>query len=522
MAYTSSSFVVLVCITLIVYYSLPRNIRWVSLLVSSLAFYVLAGFNALIYIIFTSILVYFIALKLQKINDKQKNLFNSKDNDWLKEHKKEYTNNFKKEKKKYLLLALIISLGILIIVKYLPTFLNSAILFFSINTNPVNILMPLGISFYTFTSIAYLVDIFYGKIEAEKNYFKFLLFISFFPAIVQGPISRANQLLPQLIKGNAFNTQKFCFGSQLILWGLIKKLVIADILVMFSNSILNDINNYSGSVILLATIFGSIELYTNFSGGIDIIRGVAECFGIDMVQNFKQPFFSVGLTDYWRRWHISLGAFMKDYVLMPLNLSKFMMKIGKKSRNKFGVKVGKLVPVFISTFIVFFLVGIWHGPNFKYIVFGLLNGFITSMESLYQNLKTKKEYTKIGKTIKYVFSLMYGILIVHFVKIISMSNNVTSAFTTFEKIIFDFNIHSLNISILDNLQINVFSIIIAILTFILVLFVEILKENNIQVRNLILKQNIVIRYAIWIGLIFFMLIYSSHGNAMGGFAYEGF
>ena len=522
MTFTSVIFFLFIIISLSLYYIVNKNIRWSVLLISSCTFYLISNSTAFFYVLLVSVIIYFISIQLNCINENLKNTLNNKSNEWLKENKKRLTQKAKKNKKKYMITALVVTIGILFVVKYLSTIYNSVINIFDFKYDSLTILMPLGISYYTFQSIGYLIDVFYGRVQVEKNYFKLLLFLSFFPQVVQGPISKAKQLMPQLLNGNEFNYKNFCFGCQLILYGMIKKLIISNILIMPIKVMMNNKLNYDGAVVALMVILGYIQIYADFSGGIDIARGISGCFGITMAKNFHAPFFASSLTDYWRRWHISLGSFMKDYVMMPLNISKPMVKLGELSRRKFGFNIGKLIPVFVATFVVFFLVGIWHGPEIKYIYFGVFNGIVTSLETVWQNHYKKMSILKTKKVYKHIFSAVYAGVVVFIANLIYFSNNFSELRTMIKNILFNFNIKSITFDLFASFDTEISSLFIAIITLMLVIFVDFTIEKNIDIRECIAKKNIIIRYTIWICLFIFMLIYSLHGTTTGGFAYEGF
>ncbi len=245
-----------------------------------------------------------------------------------------------------------------------------------------DLLIPLGVSFYIFQSVGYVVDVYRGKYEPERNVGKFALFVSFFPQIVQGPIGRFDHLARQLTGGRALDYSNIKFGIQLAMWGYFKKLVISGRAGAVVNTVFADSGAYSGSVIAFSVLFYCIQLYCDFSGGIDISRGVAKMFGIEMAENFRRPIFADSLTDFWRRWHISLGAWMRDYLFYPLSLSKPFRRLGKFARAHIGGTVGKILPTSLATFVVYFVIGIWHGANFRYIAFGFWNGAIITSSLL--------------------------------------------------------------------------------------------------------------------------------------------
>ncbi len=250
------------------------------------------------------------------------------------------------------------------------------------------LVMPLGLSFYTFQAMGYVIDCSRKKQEPEKNPLKYAVFVSFFPQMVQGPISRFSQLAPQLFEGRGPNWRMIKYGVQLAMWGYLKKLLVADRAAVVVSKVFGNYLDYRGAVIVFGVLMYSIQIYCDFSGGIDIARGAGLIFGIDMTENFVRPIFASSLADYWRRWHISLGSWMRDYVFYPLVLSKPFSKLGGWSRKHLtgrAARLGKMLPTLAATFIVYFLIGLWHGGEAKYMVFGLWNGGIIALSQLFED-----------------------------------------------------------------------------------------------------------------------------------------
>jgi len=526
MSFTSLLFYFFIAISLIFYYVMPLKKRWVALLVASIIFYASLDIRAVVFVTGTAITVYYTTVNMGKISSKYKAMMEGQSREWLKENKRRLNRENKAEKKKYLVAGLLVNVGVLFVVKYLPAIVNGLTgMMFPQSAYRMSILLPLGISFYTFQAVGYMVDVFYEKVTPEKNFLKLFLFLTFFPQIIQGPISKAGQLMPKLTEGNRLKFDNIKFGSQLILWGLLKKLIIADIISGFATAIMSAPENFTGFQGFVGYLAAYIQLYGDFSGGIDITRGVAQLFGIDMTLNFKRPFFATSITDYWRRWHVSLGNFMKDYVMMPLNLSKPLARIGKWGRDKFGVNIGKLFPVFVSSFFVFLLVGVWHGPNMKYIVFGAMNGLMVSTEAVINAVKKPKEHGIIYKTIKYAAALVYTEVTLFFINSVSLCPTLTQSAALFRKVLTDFHIMSAKTDILmliETTGIGIENFIMVFGIFAVVLFVEFLQEIGFEIRKTIDKQNILVIYAVYLAIIFVILLYSANSTAPGGFAYAGF
>ncbi|MFL5787869.1 MAG: MBOAT family O-acyltransferase [Flavisolibacter sp.] len=274
---------------------------------------------------------------------------------------KMYNAPNKKIKKAWFCTSVIVNLGFLAIFKYYNFFINSfesglAGLGLKSHFWTLSVILPVGISFYTFHGLSYVIDIYNDKIKPERNFIIYSLFVSFFPLLVAGPIERATHLLPQLKEKRYFNYSQAVDGLKQILWGLFKKIVIADNLAEFVNQVFNNPHNFTGSTLLIAAICFAFQIYCDFSGYSDIALGTAKLFGIDLLRNFAFPYFSRDIAEFWRRWHISLSSWFRDYLYIPLGGSR--VSVLKQIRN---------------TFIIFVVSGFWHGANWTFIIWGFLN-----------------------------------------------------------------------------------------------------------------------------------------------------
>lgn len=378
MLFTSYAFWGFMIVLFAVYYLLPQRAQWPLLLMSSYLFYFCADPHYLIYILVTTAATYLAAVMIGKNKDRQRN--------YLKEHREELSKEEKrdyKEKQRHICLGWLISclmlnLGILAVVKYAVFFvsnINSIIDVFGgeRHLSFMTLALPMGISFYTFQSLGYLIDVYQETVEAEKNPFKVALFISFFPQLMQGPISRFGDLSRTLYGEHIFNAKTVSRGLQRILWGYFKKMVIADRILQAVSIITGDTGTYNGAYIFVGMLFYTVQLYADFTGGIDITIGIAEVLGITVQENFKRPYFSKSLKEYWRRWHISMCAWFRSYVFYPVSSSKTLRRISGFSRKHLGEKAGRRVPVYIASFIVWLATGLWHGASWNFVLWGLAN-----------------------------------------------------------------------------------------------------------------------------------------------------
>ena len=355
MLFTSYQFIIFLIAALILYYIVPKKAQWMVLLLMNTIFYIYAGLSGLIFIITTIITTFFGAVFITKEKDRSIVYLKQNKESLSKEQKKAYKLSVQRRQKLYLIMVLVINFGILAILKYTNMFI---VTFTSFKT--VDFILPMGISFYTFQSTGYLIDVYRGVATAEKNLFRYALFVSFFPQLVQGPISRWNDLKTSLFGRHSFSWINMQNGFERMLWGYFKKMVIADRAAIGLATIQSDCSTYYGAYAFVGMLLYAIDLYADFTGGIDVTIGAAQMFGITLPENFKRPFFSKSIAEYWRRWHITLCAWFKDYLFYPLSMSKWMNKVSKKLKNTVGRPVGSRFPVYFSSLTVWFVTGIWH------------------------------------------------------------------------------------------------------------------------------------------------------------------
>ena len=388
MSFISFTFVIFILLVVLLYFAMPKRLQWVVLLVASYAFYLFSGITIALFLMFTTVSTFYTGILLGKVNEKQRMALAADKQTLDKNQKKRLRVDAKKRKRIIVAVALIVNFGILVFLKYFNFFADNINSLFSIMTITtqiphINLLLPLGISFYTFQSAGYVIDVYRGKYLPDKNLAKFALFVSFFPQIVQGPIGRHDDLAHQLYAPHKFDCKQAKYGVQLIVWGFFKKLVIADRAAVLVNQVFNNYQQYAGMEIFIAVLLYCVQLYADFSGGIDIDLGVAQTMGIKLAKNFRRPYFARSISGFWQRWHITLGTWMRDYLFYPLCLSKFFVKLGKFSRKILGNYFGKILPTYIATVVVFLTIGIWHGASWKYIAFGLYNGGLITLALLF-------------------------------------------------------------------------------------------------------------------------------------------
>lgn len=336
------------------------------------------------------------------------------------------SSNNPKKSKLFLWLSIINNLGVLAIFKYYNFFIEQFIQLFemigvNLNLNFISIALPVGISFYTFHGMSYVFDIYNKKQEPVKNFIDYAVFVSFFPLLVAGPIERANHLLPQVQKRRTWNYVQFKSGIYLIIWGFFKKVVIADTLSNYVNYNFNQIDTHSSGALILSAIAFSFQIYGDFSGYSDIALGTAKTFGFELLSNFKFPYFSRDIAEFWRRWHISLSSWFRDYLYIPLG----------------GSKSGKLKSVY-NTCTIFIVSGFWHGASWNFIVWGAIHalGFIPLL-LLGQNRKNIEivAYNSMFPTLKDILKIITTFIFVSVAWVFFRANTITDAFLYFRTIL---------------------------------------------------------------------------------------
>ena len=326
------------------YTVIPKNWKKYFLLLASYGFFWLISGELLIYLILTTFSVHYFGIWLDRINGQMKEALAA----LPKEDRKGAKAGFVKKQRLVVALAVVLHIGLLLVLKYSPFFTTNVNLLLnkmglSINIEIPKYLMPIGISFFTLQAVSYIVDVYRGVTKADDNIFRLALFMSFFPQIIEGPICRYNQTAEQLWNVKPIEYKNLTFGIQRILYGMLKKIVIADRLNLFVSNIFDKNVDYEGGIIAIGAICYTVQLYMDFSGSMDAVVGTAEIFGVVMPENFQRPFFSKTISEFWKRWHITLGAWFKDYIFYPVTSAKKMKTLTSGARKKLCTHYGPLI-----------------------------------------------------------------------------------------------------------------------------------------------------------------------------------
>ena len=477
-----------------VYHILPRRVRWLVLLAASYGFYASRSLSSLPFILVTTLSTWLGALRIDRLAADAKARIKAEKSTLSSEEKKQLKARVRSRERVWLYAVLVLNFALLAVLKYTDDVLSLA------GRSALGLLLPLGISFYTFQSMGYLIDVYNGKYAAERSLPRFALFVSFFPQLIQGPIGRYDQLGPQLREPHDFDYDSMVRGLMLMLWGLFKKLVIADRAMGLVDTVFSaPAGEYGGAASVVAVLFYAVQQYCDFSGGIDLVTGIAQLFGIRLAPNFKRPYFSVSLADFWRRWHISLGAWMRDYVFYPFALTRPVTRLSKAAKSRFGAGFARALPAALGNILVFLLVGLWHGATSNYILWGLYNGVILAfsalIEPVYKRMNARLPRLTASKGF-HIFRVLRTFVIVNIGWFFDRCARGSDALRMMGAVLTDWR--GAQLAHLSSLGVSAVDLRVLSLAVLLLFFVSLAQERGVQVREKV--------YALWLPLRWLVLI----------------
>lgn len=493
MNFISGWFLLLVGLLVIYYYLFPRRWQWVVLLLGSVLFCLWGGWQVLAVPVLVAVIVYCAARMIEATDRKEK-----------------------KKRRAVATAAAAVLITALAVVKLTQLY----------HWTSGDFIFPVGLSYYTFSAIAYVMDVYRSKCPAERNPLKLLCFILYFPKILQGPISRYQDLAPQMFSGQAFCYQRVCFGMQLAVWGYFKKMVIADRLSILVQGAYADLDVYGGLVLLASTMLGAVQLYCDFSGCMDIAGGISQMFGVELEQNFDHPFRSRSAAEFWRRWHMTLGAWFKDYVYMPLAVSPRTMKLNNWCRKHVGKRFGRSVATAIPLAAVWVLTGLWHGTGWNYLVWGLYWGTIIIVSTLFENeiqALNKRLHIRTDAQSWKIFQMIRTFLIFCGARILTMPGTLAGSWKVLTKIFTDGRPWELVNGTLYTLGLSRLELHIALVCMLVLWAASLLQEKH-ALRESIARWNIVARCAFYAGAVLFVLVFGMWGPSYNAasFVYMNF
>ena len=474
MTFNSFGFLIFYPIVLILYFVLPKKFTKYMLLIASYYFYLAWNIKLAGLIIFTTCVSYFCARIIEK-------------------------NESKKVKKWCIVITLIASLGVLFFFKYYNFVADSASFVFGLFTGmqydwTLNLVLPVGISFYTFQTLSYAIDVYRGNEKCERDFITYALYVSFFPQLVAGPIERPGNLIPQLKVKNEFKKENVELGLQQMAVGFFKKIVVADLIAEYVNPVFNNASQTTGFGVMLGSILFAIQIYCDFSGYSDIAIGCSKIMGINLMQNFNEPYRARSIKDFWNRWHISLSTWLRDYLYFPLGGSRC-----SKPRHMFNI------------FIVFLASGLWHGANWTFVLWGVFHGVIRILEELLKPTRTKlleKMGIKENNKGLIIFETLFTFIIVCFSWIIFRANNISDLGTLLSKLFTSFGGFT---ETLNYMGLSLSAIICTILSIVVMFLFDRILTNKDKVYPTSLMSKSTIAWSVWAIAIAWMLLLSIGG-----------
>jgi len=528
----SIHFILFLGVSLICYYTVFKKKQWMCLLFASAYFYYWTGIENFIFLFITGFTTWAGARWLENLSGELEAVRKNKAIEKTQRDREKAV--IIKKRRSIMWCVVILNFGILAFIKYTKVIMEQFAGIFRLNLQEsplyhqvLGIVLPLGISFYMFQSIGYLLDIYNQKYAAEKHFGKYMLYVSYFPQMIQGPINRYDALSVQMMETHNWCSESATKAVYRITYGLFKKFAIANVYAGIIADIFDaPVKEYAGVTLLFGILLYSFQQYADFSGGIDMVLGVSELFGIHMAENFKQPYFSTSLADFWRRWHISLGKWMRDYLFYPFALTAPMKKFGKWANKKLGKHLGRVLPAAIGNVLVFFVVGIWHGAQWHYIVWGLYNGLVIAFSDILSPV-----YAKVTNTLKInvqsmgyrLFQIVRTFIVVNIGWYFDRIEDVKEAFVSLVRTFTDFRVWDLKLEVYVLMeQYASHVIVMSVVACVLMFVVSILKERGADVRTLLYTQPLVIRWSIYLFVIGFIIIANADVTGTGGFMYANF
>lgn len=502
-------------IVIFIYSILGAKQKKYFLLAASYAFFWFISGKLVVYLALSTLFIHYFGLWLDRLHAEEKDCLSTAE----KENRKAIKAEYLKKKRLVLGFAAALHFGMLLVLKYSGFFTENINTVFKVFNIPIELLipsyfMPIGISFFTMQAVSYVFDVYRGVIKADDNIFRLGLFMSFFPQIVEGPICRYEQTANQLWDVSKIEYRNLTFGLQRILFGMMKKIVIADRLNPLIKEVFTNYMNYDGGIVAIAAVSYTIQLYMEFSGTMDAVIGTAQIFGVTLPENFARPFFSKTISDFWARWHITLGGWFKDYIFYPVTLSKPVKKLTSNLKKKTGNYFALLVASAIALFCVWFANGLWHGAAWNYIFFGMYHFVLILMGNVVEPLAKKIRklpHVNPNAFLYQLFQMLRTSILVVIGELFFRGHGLKSGLIMFKMMLTDFSLKNFNIESIEALGIDAQDIGIVCVAVVIVLIISILKERGMEIRESLTKRPVAVRWAVWYALILFIIIFGAYG-----------
>lgn len=518
MSYASLGYLgVFLTLSFAVYYLVPLRRRWLVLLVGSCLFSVLNSGWLFCSLLATAAVSWRAGIRLNGIDD----ALTAACENAASEEKAALRETAQKKKHRVVALALIIAFGLLVFFKYYNFLGQSIDKLLALAGAPEifpflgNLKLPLGISFYTLMAASYVLDVYRGKYRASESFPKVLLFLSFFPEIVEGPIGRFDRLSDQLTEGHAYDSHRCALAVQLILWGILKKLVIADRANGIVSEIFTNHAQYSGLTVVFAAALYTLQIYADFSGMIDVSRGSAELFGVTLDQNFQRPFFSHTVGEFWRRWHITLGTWLKEYIFFPASLSKRSISLRRWAQQHLKPYYANLLPLSRALLFVWAMNGIWHGSGWKYLAYGLYYFAITIIGLSFEPLNAricKGLHIDRASRGYHAFQLVRTLVLVCVGMMLFRADTLTDFSAMFASIFSGAGLEPFMSGAIFTHGFDRHDLLLTAVNVVMLIVIGVLQERGHALRNELSQKSLPVRWSVYFAMILIVIIFGAYGT----------
>lgn len=524
MGYTTTLFYLSLCLFIPLYLLLPsEKMRRNCVLVSSSIFYIWNGVGAFVIVIGTAFTIYLTTMAIEK----EYLAFDEEKVDLSPKEQAALLTVYKKKTLRHVRLSLLIVLGIWIFVKVSRFNEMVPVEYLREFSFGLNVIVPLGISYYTLSSVGYLLDVYWRKAKVEYNFFHLFTAMIYFPQITIGPIGKYSKLIPQLTHLPPPNYNRVCFGLQLMLWGYIKKLIVADRLILYTSTVYADPTSFAGVEIVIAALLGVVHIYADFSGCIDIIRGISQIIGVNLEQNFRQPFFAQSAQEFWSRWHMTLGGWTKEYIYLPIAMNSKFLSYLRTVKKEHSPWVASFVKSLTPLVVVWCFTGLWHGTGMDYLLWGLYWCSLMTIAKeakplhnwMLETLKIDSErtYYKCWSMIRTTAFFAIG-------RMITATGETWSLITLFTQLFTEHRLWTFFDDSLFTHGLDFKDFTVALVFMIVMFFVDVLHEKNISIRETLASQILPIRWCVYYGAIMALIIFGMYGPSVNpaDFVYGAF
>lgn len=500
---------------LLLYSVAPKKSKPSVLLAESYVFVWLISGKLIIYLLLATLLIHYCGLWLDRLQNSMRQALAEGEPD----ARKAIRAHFTAKQRGVIALAAALLIGTLLALKYSAFFtgnVNTLLSLLSVRfqLKQPQYLLPIGISFFTLQALSYLLDVYRGTTKTDDNLPRLALFLAFFPQIVEGPICRYHQTANALWNAGSIRFENLTLGLQRILFGILKKIVIADRLDPLVKTVFSNHEAYDGALIAIAAVCYTIQLYMDFSGAMDTVLGTAQIFGVSIPENFARPFFSKTISEFWMRWHITLGTWFKDYVFYPITASKGMKKLTKRSRKTLGNHYGPLAAGSVALFCVWFCNGLWHGAAWNYLFFGMYHfALILGGSLLTPVVRWLQRVLHIDpdqwwyRTLQMLRTTVFVIIGELFFR----AHGLLAGLQMFKCLLTDFSLQPLTDETWVDLGVDRYDLWIVAITLVLILIVSICNEKGVSLRDHLSKKKRILRWAVLYALIAYIVVFGAYG-----------